>query len=111
MKLKAKFRSVDWQARLSGWDFPGSGQLCTDANLPRALLSVNRSNRWRMASSGMLRRVALVSADVSEESSTCFIEVTRIGGLGTTLAVTSNRPGEGGDKFLRKVGSYKSHTA
>jgi hypothetical protein len=39
----------------------------------------------------MLRRVALVRADVSEELSASFIRVTRIGELGTTLAVTSNR--------------------
>jgi predicted hotdog family 3-hydroxylacyl-ACP dehydratase len=44
-----------------------------------------------MASSGMLRRVALVRTDDSEELSTSFIRVTRIGELGTTLAVTSNR--------------------
>jgi hypothetical protein len=44
-----------------------------------------------MASSGMLRRVALVRTDVSEELSASFIRVTRIGELGTTLAVTSNR--------------------
>jgi hypothetical protein len=44
-----------------------------------------------MASSGMLRGVALVRTDVSEESSASFIRVTRIGELGTTLAVTSNR--------------------
>jgi hypothetical protein len=35
----------------------------------------------RMASSGMLRRVALVRSDVSEELSTSFIRVTRIGEL------------------------------
>jgi hypothetical protein len=39
----------------------------------------------------MLRCVALVRTDVSEELSASFIRVTRIGGLGTTLAVTSNR--------------------
>jgi hypothetical protein len=39
----------------------------------------------------MLRRVALVRIDVSEEHSASFISVTRIGELGTTLAVTSNR--------------------
>jgi hypothetical protein len=44
-----------------------------------------------MASSGMLRRVVLVRADVSEELSASFIRVTRIGELGTTLVVTSNR--------------------
>jgi hypothetical protein len=40
---------------------------------------------------GMLRRVALVRTDVSEELSASFIKVTRIGELGTTIAVTSNR--------------------
>jgi hypothetical protein len=43
-----------------------------------------------MASSGMLRRVALVRADVSEELSASIIRVTRIGELRTTLAVTSS---------------------
>jgi hypothetical protein len=38
----------------------------------------------------MLHRVALVRTDVSEELS-ASIRVTRIGELGTTLAVTSNR--------------------
>jgi hypothetical protein len=69
-------------------------------------------------SSEMLSRVVLVRTDVSEELSASFIRVTRIGELGTTLAVTSNRrtlqkkyPDEGGPKFLRNVTSYKSHTA
>jgi hypothetical protein len=44
-----------------------------------------------MVPSGMLRRVALVRTDVLEELSATFIRVTRIGELGTTLAVTSNR--------------------
>jgi hypothetical protein len=44
-----------------------------------------------MASFGMLSRVALVKTDVSEERSASFIRMTRIGELGTTLAVTSNR--------------------
>jgi hypothetical protein len=39
----------------------------------------------------MLRRVALVRVDVSEERSVSIITMTRIGELGTTLAVTSNR--------------------
>jgi hypothetical protein len=44
-----------------------------------------------MASSGMLRRVALVKTDVSEELSVSFIRMTKIGELGTALALTSNR--------------------
>jgi hypothetical protein len=56
-----------------------------------------------MASSGMLRRVALLRTDVSEELSASFIRVKRIGELGKTLAVTSNRrfllPDEGSAKF------------
>jgi hypothetical protein len=42
-------------------------------------------------SSGMLRRVALVRTDVSEEAGASFIWVIRIGELGTTQAATSNR--------------------
>jgi hypothetical protein len=56
----------------------------------------------------MLRCVALVRADVSEELSASFIRVTRIVELGTTLAVTINRlklrrNGEGGVKFLETL--------
>jgi hypothetical protein len=43
-----------------------------------------------MASSGMLRHVAPLRADVSEELSASNIRVTRIGELGT-LAITSYR--------------------
>jgi hypothetical protein len=43
-----------------------------------------------MPSSGMLHRVTLVRTDVSEERSASIISVTRIGELGTTLAVTNN---------------------
>jgi hypothetical protein len=39
-----------------------------------------------MPSSGILRRVALVRTDVSEEPSASIIRVTRIAKLGTTLA-------------------------
>jgi hypothetical protein len=51
-----------------------------------------------MASSGMLRHMALVRTDVSEEPSASIMRVTRIGELGTPLAVTSND--DGGAKFL-----------
>jgi hypothetical protein len=44
-----------------------------------------------MESSGMLRLVALVKIDVSEELIASIIRMTRNGELGTTLAVTSNR--------------------
>jgi hypothetical protein len=37
----------------------------------------------------MLRRVALVRTDISEELGASFIGVTRIGELRTTLSVTS----------------------
>jgi hypothetical protein len=62
-----------------------------------------------MPSSGMLRRVALVRTDFSEELSASFIRVTRIGELGTMLAVTINR------RTLRRntkmLYSYTSHKA
>jgi hypothetical protein len=51
-----------------------------------------------MSSSGMLRRVALLGTDVSEERIACIITVTIIGELGTMLPVTSNRK-----LFLRSV--------
>jgi hypothetical protein len=57
---------------------------------------------------GMLRRVALVRTDVSEELSASFIRMTRVGELGTT---ESCHPDEGDATFQRNVGSYKSHTA
>jgi hypothetical protein len=64
----------------------------------------------------MLRRVALVRTDVSEDLSASIIRVTRIGELGM-LAVTSNRftdschPDDGGAEILQNIGSYKSHMA
>jgi hypothetical protein len=45
-----------------------------------------------MASSGMLHRVVLVRTDVSEELSTSFNRVTRIGELGTMLVTASVVP-------------------
>jgi hypothetical protein len=46
-----------------------------------------------MESSGVLRCVALVRTDVSEGLSASFIRMTRIGELGTALALISNRRG------------------
>jgi hypothetical protein len=87
-----------------------------------------------MASSGMLRRVALVRTDVSEELSSSFIRVIflrRVRRLLVTARVVpsshilvtmmkevlsssetySCHHDEGGAKFLRNVGSYNSHKA
>jgi hypothetical protein len=58
-----------------------------------------------MASSGMLRRVALVRTDISEELSASISRVTRIGELGTTLAVTSNQ------RTLRGISSQRPSVA
>jgi hypothetical protein len=44
-----------------------------------------------MLSSGMRRQLRLLKIDVSEERSASIIRVTRLGELGTTLAITSNR--------------------
>jgi hypothetical protein len=52
-----------------------------------------------MASSGMLRRVALVRTKVSEELSASVIRVTRIDELGTILTVT-------GWEFIKNAGLW-----
>jgi hypothetical protein len=70
----------------------------------------------------MLRRVALVRAEVSEERIASIIRATRIGKLFPfrnvlRLLVTANvvrsscHSDDGGNKFLRNVGTYNSHTA
>jgi hypothetical protein len=51
----------------------------------------------------MLRRVALVRTDVSAELSVSFIRVTRIGEVGTTLAVTSNRRTQRRNTSVRRL--------
>jgi hypothetical protein len=63
----------------------------------------NARSYWRIASSGILRRGALVKIGDSEELSASFIRVTRIGGLGITLAVTSNRRTVGIVRLRTKV--------
>jgi hypothetical protein len=50
-----------------------------------------KQQKRRRVSSGLLRRVALVRTDVSEEPGAPFIRVTKIDELGTTQAATSNR--------------------
>jgi hypothetical protein len=50
-----------------------------------------------MVPSGMLRRVALVRTDVSEQRIASIISATGVGELGTTLTVTRNR------RTLRRV--------
>jgi hypothetical protein len=60
-----------------------------------------------MPSSGMLRRVALVRTDVSEERNASILGVTRIGGLGT-LVVTSNRRTLGRSTMYAPVASYSN---
>jgi hypothetical protein len=65
-------------------------------------LRFSRRWLWRMPSSGMLHHVVLVRTDVSEERSS-IIRVTRIGELGTTLAVSSNR------RTLRRNTMWQSH--
>jgi hypothetical protein len=70
----------------------------------------------------MLRRLAVARTVVSEERIASINRVTRIGKLGTKLALTSNRRtlrktltanirDNGGETALRNVGSYKAHVA
>jgi hypothetical protein len=58
----------------------------------------------------MLRLVALVRTDVSEELSATIIRVGSYGYVPSS-PIDSYHPDDGGPKFLRNVGSYKSHTA
>jgi hypothetical protein len=63
-----------------------------------------------MESSEMIRRVALVGTDVSEERSASIIRVTRIGELGKLADCC--HPDDGGAKFHKtSVLTRKSHTA
>jgi hypothetical protein len=51
----------------------------------------------------MLRRVTLARTDVSEKLSASFIRVTRIGEVGTMLALTNNRRMLRRNVFLRSM--------
>jgi hypothetical protein len=82
-----------WWDTNGGQSFPATNNMhCPEFYiLENTIFRKQRLRLWRMASSGMLRRVALVRIDVSEELSASFIRVPRDCELGTTLAVTSNR--------------------
>jgi hypothetical protein len=65
------------------------GLLCKSSSCSHARFSVFQpAITGRMASSGMLRHMALVRTDISEELSASIIRVTRIAELGT-VAVTA----------------------
>jgi hypothetical protein len=70
-------------------DSTGVQQRCIVIGVTGYNLRFSRRWLWRLPSSGVLRHVALVRTDVSEELSASIIRVTRIGELATTLAVTS----------------------
>jgi hypothetical protein len=58
----------------------------------------------------MLRRVALVRTDASEELSVSIIRVTKVSEPGTLAVASNRRTLRTNTKLLRNVGSYKSHT-
>jgi hypothetical protein len=62
----------------------------TNKALTRFLLTINRATRNKEKYRKILRRVALIRTNVTEELSASIIRVTRMSELGTTLAVTSN---------------------
>jgi hypothetical protein len=68
----------------------GLYQGCTKFSLSQTLPTAVQLNK-KTASSGMLRRVAFEGTDVSGQLNASVIRVTRIGEVGTLLAVTSNR--------------------
>jgi hypothetical protein len=89
-------------------------------DLPCYLLNETGHDIWRMSSSEMRRRGAVVRTDISENHVASIIRVERIRELRTTLAIyskwstlriSSQRADGGGDTFIRIFGSYKSHTA
>jgi hypothetical protein len=81
------------------WDIKSSSYFTGDTLLlryrvkPIAMWDFSFSRRWlwRMSSSGMWRRVVLVTTNVSKELSASIIRMIKICELGTTLGLTSNR--------------------
>jgi hypothetical protein len=79
-----------------------------------------QNNRQNYSLLGCDNVVTLLRTDLLEERITSIITATRIGELGTMLAITSKHstlqrnvschPDDREDTFLRNVGSYKSHT-
>jgi hypothetical protein len=72
---------------------------------PSALTAQETPFLWSMPSSGMLRSVALVRTNVSEEPSASIIRVTRIGKLG----ITDNGPKLGRTPLCHRRGKFKSY--
>jgi hypothetical protein len=62
-----------------------------------------------MPSSGLLRHVAVVRTNVSEEHIAFIIRVTRIDELGTALAVTSKQSHHQGDKIWQVWNNVSSN--
>jgi hypothetical protein len=77
-----------WQESKVIPNLPSMEQISQTAQ-GRLIMDINVA--WRMPSSGMQRRVALVRTDVSEGRIASMIRVTSIGYLGTTLTLTSDR--------------------
>jgi hypothetical protein len=77
----ASYRRIHYSSLPTQWE----------AKIPLSKICVQQFLVLRMPSSWMLRRVALVRTDVSEEHSASFIRATRIGEIRRTLALTSNR--------------------
>jgi hypothetical protein len=90
---------VYWILTCECASFLGVGEAEECRNAQRLALGFSTSSEQsaiaphvtQILSSGMLRRLALVRSDVSEELNASIIRVTRIGELGTMLTVTSNR--------------------
>jgi hypothetical protein len=85
--------SVGWSVGIVRSRTKGHGVFffCLFLCASSVVICLDDDKQWTVASSGMLRRVAVVRTDVLEELSSSIIRVTRISELGTTLAVTSNR--------------------